>query len=199
MRFPMPHHPCEFEIPDDWLREAGAIGFTPITTSYRSRPGTALAPLTAIEPVPCPRRRRRRLLARHGRQRLPRLYHDSTYGGYYHGTATNGYGAWHTGAYGAYYHQPAVVNTYAAGCWSCGDAGWGYAGAAAAGAAVGAAATAAAVAASTWSVGATFAVLPAGCVYHRLILRAFYQCPAGWLKPAYGANGLYYTVVPAPM
>jgi hypothetical protein len=37
MRFPMPHHPCEFEIPDDWLREAGAIGFTPITTSYRSR------------------------------------------------------------------------------------------------------------------------------------------------------------------
>ena len=52
MRFPMPHYPCEFEIPDDWLREAGAIGFTPITTSYRSRPGTTLVPLTAIEPVP---------------------------------------------------------------------------------------------------------------------------------------------------
>ncbi len=29
--------------------------------------------------------------------------------------------------------------------------------------------------------------------------KALYQCPAGRLRPAYGANGLYYTVVPAPM
>ena len=36
MRFPMPHYPSEFEIPDDWLREAGVIGFTPLTTSYHS-------------------------------------------------------------------------------------------------------------------------------------------------------------------
>ena len=52
MRFPMPHYPSEFEIPDDWLREAGIIGFTPLTTSYCSTAGTTLVPLTAIEPVP---------------------------------------------------------------------------------------------------------------------------------------------------
>ncbi len=52
MRFPMPHYPSEFEIPDDWLREAGVIGFTPLTTSYHSTAGTTLVPLTAIQPVP---------------------------------------------------------------------------------------------------------------------------------------------------
>ena len=52
MRFPMPHYPCEFEIPDDWLREAGVIGFVPMTTSYHSTAGTMLIPLTEIEPVP---------------------------------------------------------------------------------------------------------------------------------------------------
>ena len=50
MRFPMPHYPCEFEIPDDWLSEAGVIGFTPMTASYRSTAGI-LVPLTAIEPA----------------------------------------------------------------------------------------------------------------------------------------------------
>jgi hypothetical protein len=27
MRYPMPHFPCEFEIPDDWIAEAGAQAF----------------------------------------------------------------------------------------------------------------------------------------------------------------------------
>ncbi len=127
-------------------------------------------------------------------------WHGSTYGGYYHGTAATPYGGWHTGAYGAYYHQPAVVNSYAGGCWNCGYGGWGYAGAAAAGAVVGAAATAAAAnaAAAAWPVGVTYAYLPPGCVYVHRPLRTFYQCPAGWLAPAYGANGLYYRVVPGP-
>ena len=75
--------------------------------------------------------------------------HASTYGGYYHGTYANGYGAWHTGAYGDYYHQPAVVNSYAGGCWNCGYGGWGYAGAAAAGAVAGAAVGAVATAAAS--------------------------------------------------
>jgi hypothetical protein len=36
MRYPMPHHPREFEIPDDWLAEAGMRGL----------PGTPPSPLT---------------------------------------------------------------------------------------------------------------------------------------------------------
>ena len=117
-----------------------------------------------------------------------------------------GHGAYHTGAYGAYYHQPAVVNSYGAGCYNCGYGGWG---AAAAGAAIGAAAVGAAAAASapvvtTWPVGATYGYLPAGCVpagcvYVHRPLRSWYQCPSGWLEPAYGANGLYYRVVSAPL
>ena len=127
-------------------------------------------------------------------------WHGSTYGGYYHGTYANGYGAWHTGSYGAYYHQPVVVNSY--GCAGCGYSGWGYAGAAAAGAvagaAVGAAATSAAIAASAWPAGATYGYLPSGCAYTYVGGLAYYRCPSGWLRPAYGANGVYYTVVPAP-
>jgi len=131
------------------------------------------------------------------------VYHGSTYGGFYHGTYANGSGVYHTGTYGAYYHQPAVVNAYGAGCVNCGAGGWGYAGAAAAGAvagaAVGVAATRAAVAAATWPVGVTYGYLPSGCNYTYVPGGAYYRCSSGWLKPAYGANGLYYTVVPAPM
>jgi len=28
MRFPMPYYPCELEIPDEWLSEAGMIAFS---------------------------------------------------------------------------------------------------------------------------------------------------------------------------
>ena len=129
-------------------------------------------------------------------------YHGSDYGGYYHGAYANPYGAYHTGAYGAYYHQPVVVNSYGAGCYNCGYGGWG---AAAAGAVVGAAAVGAASAASSapvvagWPVGMSVGYLPAGCVYVQRPLRSWYQCPSGWLEPVYGANGLYYRVVPAPL
>ncbi len=128
-------------------------------------------------------------------------YHASTYGGYYHGTYATPYGGWHTGAYGGYYHQPVVVNSYGGGCWNCGYGGWGYAGAAAAGAVVGAATTAAmanAAAASAWPIGVTYGYLPSGCVYVRRPMGAYYQCAGGWLTPAYGANGVYYRVVPPP-
>ncbi len=122
--------------------------------------------------------------------------HASTYGGYYHGTYANANGAWHTGAYGDYYHQPAVVNSYAGGCWNCGNGGWGYAGAAAAGALAGAAVGAVATAAA---IGATYGYLPAGCAYSPFGGAAYYNCGGYWVRPAYGANGVYYTVVPAPM
>jgi hypothetical protein len=54
MRFPMPHFPIEFEIPDDWIEEAGMTGFRPSTSAYRPRPTkeSFLIPLTQIEPVP---------------------------------------------------------------------------------------------------------------------------------------------------
>jgi hypothetical protein len=40
---------------------------------------------------------------------------------------------------------------------------------------------------------------PAGCVYTPSSGIPYYKCTTGaWLKPAYGANGVYYTVVPMP-
>lgn len=50
MRYPMPNFPCEFEIPDAWLAEAGIDGFTRTAPAYRSTPGAMLVPLHAIEP-----------------------------------------------------------------------------------------------------------------------------------------------------
>ena len=46
----MPNFPSEFEIPDDWLTEAGAVGFIPTTAAYRSSSDAILVPLAAIEP-----------------------------------------------------------------------------------------------------------------------------------------------------
>jgi hypothetical protein len=52
MRFSMPHFPGEFEIPDDWIAEAGFNGFKPNDPAYRSTTrGVLLVPLTQIEPV----------------------------------------------------------------------------------------------------------------------------------------------------
>jgi hypothetical protein len=53
MRFPMPHYPGEFEIPDDWLAEAGMADFKLAGVAYRSsNPAARLIPMTAIEPAP---------------------------------------------------------------------------------------------------------------------------------------------------
>jgi hypothetical protein len=52
MHFSMPHLPTEFEIPDEWLLEAGMVDFIPSDSAYRSTAGAILIPLTAIEPVP---------------------------------------------------------------------------------------------------------------------------------------------------
>jgi len=41
-----------------------------------------------------------------------------------------------------------------------------------------------------------YAALPAGCVYRPLPQE--YECGGTWFAPAYGANGVYYRVVPAP-
>ena len=50
MRYSMPHFPGEFEIPDDWLTEAGAVGFLPPARAYRSSSDAILVQLTDIEP-----------------------------------------------------------------------------------------------------------------------------------------------------
>jgi hypothetical protein len=50
MRYPMPNFPCEFEIPDDCLDEAGIAGFACRGSAYRAKPGVALVPSREIEP-----------------------------------------------------------------------------------------------------------------------------------------------------
>ena len=52
MRFPLPSFPSEFEIPDDWLAEAGVLRFTPTTQAYRSTGDATLVALSEIEPPP---------------------------------------------------------------------------------------------------------------------------------------------------
>jgi hypothetical protein len=98
-----------------------------------------------------------------------------------------------------------VVNQYyGTGCYNCG--GWSGAGAVAAGVAAGAAvgvaaATAAnanAAAAASYGYGDVYAALPAGCAYAPYYGTTYYNCGAAWFSPAYGANGVYYRVVPPP-
>lgn len=50
MRFPFPLLPAEFEIPDEWWREAGMAAFAPPGPAYRSTATATLIPLRAIEP-----------------------------------------------------------------------------------------------------------------------------------------------------
>jgi hypothetical protein len=151
--------------------------------------------------------------------------HTNVYGGT---TARGYYGgAVHVTPYGgaAYrppdryygYHPPTTVNYYGAHCYDCGS-GWATAGAAVAGAAVGAAAGAAAAssgaaaattgayaagvaagqAAAMYSTGQIVATLPGGCTSAEVQGSTYYVCGNSWFRPAYGANGVYYTVVPTP-
>ena len=135
--------------------------------------------------------------------------------GYWHGTsaygttAYGGYNRYYGGTY-ATYHPPTTVNNYyGSGCYNCG--GWSAAGAAAvglaAGTAIGAASASAAsanayaagvAAGSAYAMGAIYATLPTGCVYSPFGGLTYYRCGASWLSPCYGANGLYYRVVPVP-
>lgn len=36
MRYKMPNYPCDFDIPDAWLIEAGMDGFVPSGRTYRT-------------------------------------------------------------------------------------------------------------------------------------------------------------------
>ena len=152
----------------------------------------------------------------------------ATGSGYTTYTNSSGATAYHNTYYGGTYpayHPPVVVNNYGSGCYNCG--GWSTAGAAAAGAVVGVAAGAAianannaaatsnaynagvvagataaqpvAVPVSTaFAMGAVYAALPAGCARPTVHGSTYYLCGNTWFQPAYGANGVYYRVVPAP-
>jgi hypothetical protein len=50
MRAPMPHYPCEFEIPDEWWITAGMTDFAPSRLAYRSALSAKLVLLREIEP-----------------------------------------------------------------------------------------------------------------------------------------------------
>ena len=53
-------------------------------------------------------------------------------------------------------------------------------------------------AAAAYAYGDIYAALPAGCVAKPYGGVAYYNCGGWWFSPNYGANGLYYRVVPAP-
>ena len=128
---------------------------------------------------------------------MPSSNGSYAYGTHYYGSTT----------YSGAYHPPTVTNQYyATGCYNCG--GWSAAGAAAAGAAAGvvvgaaigasAASSAAPPPVSPYAIGTVYAVLPAGCSYAPVGGQTYYACNGVWFHPYYGANGLYYAVVPAP-
>jgi len=147
--------------------------------------------------------------------------HTNVYGGTTYGAA--GYGAAHTypggatayrpPAYPAYpvYHPPVAVPVYSAGCYGCAAAAGAVVGMAA-GAAVASANTAAATsnayaagvaagaasAAPVYAMGVNYAVIPAGCTEPIVRGTSYYLCGNTWFKPMYGANGVYYRVVPTP-
>ena len=95
----------------------------------------------------------------------------------------------------------AYAQGYNAGATNANTAAAANANAAAANANAAAAnANAAAVTRTTtnYTVGQMTAVLPAGCVTPNVNGQAYYLCGNTWFSAAYGANGVYYTVVPTP-
>jgi hypothetical protein len=150
--------------------------------------------------------------------------HTNAYGGSTYGEAGYGWGhtypsgtsAYHPPAYGyagyPAYHPPVAVPYYAAGgCYGCAAAAGAVAGVAT-GAAIASANTAAAtsnayaagVAAGsaysggTYTMGVSYASLPAGCTSPPVQGGVYYLCGNTWFRPSYGANGVFYRVVPPP-
>jgi len=127
--------------------------------------------------------------------------HTNTYGGTTSGkygsgaTHTNVYGGTTSGSYNGgayhsdgYYGYPPPVPHYDTGCYNCysGCAGC-VAGAAVAGAAI------------AYTMGERVAAVPTtGCASQIVSGVTYTVCGSTWFQPAYGANGVYYTVVTAP-
>ncbi|MFM8294178.1 MAG: RNA-binding protein [Microcystaceae cyanobacterium] len=126
----------------------------------------------------------------------------------YGATAYGGYDHYYGGTYYGGYHPPTVVNTYSTGCYNCG--GWYAAGAAATGALIGATAAnvnnantyaegyAAGAVNTAYAMGAIYPTLPPGAMLQTIGNATYYLANGVWFSPSYGANGIYYRVVPAP-
>ena len=50
----------------------------------------------------------------------------------------------------------------------------------------------------TYSMGEIVATIPAGCATPNVQGTTYYLCGNTWFSPSYGANGVYYRVVPTP-
>ena len=50
----------------------------------------------------------------------------------------------------------------------------------------------------TYSMGINYAAVPAGAITINKAGTTYYLSGNTWFQPAYGANGVYYTVVAAP-
>ena len=110
------------------------------------------------------------------------------------------------------YHPPVAVPYYAAsGCYGCAAAAGAVVGVAAGAAAASAnaaaansyaynAGVAAGAAASTPRIrdGSELRAVPGGCAPAAVRGNTFYVCGNTWFQPIYGANGVYYRVVPTP-
>jgi len=127
--------------------------------------------------------------------------HTNAYGG---STAhAYGGGTEHTNmdggsTYGGYpaYHPPVAVPYYgSSGCYGCAAAAGAIVGATAATAA---SAAAAPVAVAPMVVGGSYAMLPPGAVEVSRFGSQYYLSGNTWYQPVYGANGVYYRVVPTP-
>jgi hypothetical protein len=107
------------------------------------------------------------------------------------------------------YHPPPPV--YASGCYNCaGAVAAGVVVGAAVGASVASANTAAATSnayaagvaagstATAYAMGVNYMALPPGAMVVNKYGTNYYLLGNTWFKPAYGANGVYYVVVPAP-
>ncbi len=53
-------------------------------------------------------------------------------------------------------------------------------------------------ASAAYAMGAIYTTLPAGCLHTTVSAASYYLCGNAWLQPTFGANGVYYRVVPAP-
>lgn len=55
MLFRLPHPPLCFEIPDEWWKEAGMVGFIPIDSSYPHKPDVLsyieVLPIAEVAPI----------------------------------------------------------------------------------------------------------------------------------------------------
>ena len=52
--------------------------------------------------------------------------------------------------------------------------------------------------AGTYAMGVNYAAVPAGAMAINKNGTTYYLSGNAWFQPAYGANGIYYQVVPAP-